>query len=509
MDLEEMKREKAKMQQKLVDTAKAEKRDLNEEEQQQFETLQREIEELDKKKREMEKEQKEEKPEGANENPAEAERKRALDITLLSRDFGVDAEEYIRGGYSVDQVKDKILEQMREEKKPLHTQGKADISVTRDEQDKFRAAAADAMLLRSGMTLEKAEEGAKELRSMSLRDLAIECLTPESNGAALNRKSSDELFTMLQRSYFDPSAAFPAIMDTAINKAYVEGHKKANVTFDRFTKKGSLKDFKTVDNKYLAGPAGEFLEIPEGGEIKKDTYRDEKLPTRKLKTYGRQFTMSRQAFINDDIGVITKMPAKYATSARKTINKQVYEVLCKNPVIYDGTQLFSAVHKNVLASGTGITREALQNMMLALQTQTDQFGEAITINPAKIVIPAGYAMDVYTILYSPTINTAGNTQATNPLYRYKELLEVIEDPTINTLCGGFGKVMPWFLFGAESDTDGIEVDYLDGKEIPNIRRMEVPGQLGFTWDIYLDWGVNLMDYRGIIKNPGVEVASPL
>ena len=181
----------------------------------------------------------------------------------------------------------------------------------------------------------------------------------------------------------------------------------------------------------------------------------------------------------------------------------------KNPVIYDGTQLFSAVHKNVLASGTGITREALQNMMLALQTQTDQFGEAITINPAKIVIPAGYAMDVYTILYSPTINTAGNTQATNPLYRYKELLEVIEDPTINTLCGGFGKVMPWFLFGAESDTDGIEVDYLDGKEIPNIRRMEVPGQLGFTWDIYLDWGVNLMDYRGIIKNPGVEVASPL
>ncbi|MFQ8778340.1 MAG: hypothetical protein ACLR78_14080 [Roseburia sp.] len=37
-----------------------------------------------------------------------------------------------------------------------------------------------------------------------------------------------------------------------------------------------------MDNKYLAGPAGEFLEIPEGGEIKKDTYRDEKLPTRKL-----------------------------------------------------------------------------------------------------------------------------------------------------------------------------------------------------------------------------------
>ena len=184
-------------------------------------------------------------------------------------------------------------------------------------------------------------------------------------------------------------------------------------------------------------------------------------------------------------------------------------MLCKNPVIYDGTALFSTMHKNVLAAGTGITREALQSMMLTLQTQIDQFGEAIVINPAKLVIPVGYAMDVYTILYSPTVSTSGNTQATNPLYKYKEMLEVIEDPTINALCGGFGNVMPWFLVGAESDTDGIEVDYLDGKEIPNIRRMEVAGQLGFVWDIYLDWGISVMDYRGFVKNPGVEMASPL
>lgn len=501
MDPKEMIRKKTSEQQKLIDTAKAEKRDMSEEEQRQFDTLQGEIEEL---KRKME-----ERKQPQEKDVVAEERKRAAEITSLCRDFEIDAEPYISSGDSVEQVKASIIEQMRAEHKPLSTRGTADISVTKDEQDKFRAAAADALLLRSGMSIEKAEEGAKELRSMSLRDMAIECLTRENNGGALNRKSSDELFNMLQRSYFDPTAAFPAIMDTAINKAYVEGHKQANVTFDRFTKKGSLKDFKTTDNKYLAGPAGEFLEIPEGGEIKKDTYRDEKLPTRKLKTYGRQFSMTRQAFINDDIGVITRMPAKYAASARKTINKQVYEVLCKNPVIYDGTALFSIMHKNVLAAGTGITREALQSMMLTLQTQIDQFGEAIVINPAKLVIPVGYAMDVYTILYSPTVNTSGNTQATNPLYKYKEMLEVIEDPTINALCGGFGNVMPWFLVGAEADTDGIEVDYLDGKEIPNIRRMEVAGQLGFVWDIYLDWGISVMDYRGFVKNPGVEMASPL
>jgi hypothetical protein len=107
------------------------------------------------------------------------------------------------------------------------------------------------------------------------------------------------------------------------------------------------------------------------------------------------------------------------------------------------------------------------------------------------------------------INTAGNTQAVNPLYRYANTIEVVEDPTINVLCGGFGNTMPWFLIGDTEDTSFIEVDYLNGQEIPTIRRMEAPGQLGFIWDIYLDWGVNVMDFRGAIKNPGTTVADPL
>lgn len=120
-----------------------------------------------------------------------------------------------------------------------------------------------------------------------------------------------------------------------------------------------------------------------------------------------------------------------------------------------------------------------------------------------------YNKPMYTLFYSPTISTSGNTQAVNPLYRYKDSITVVEDPTINALCGGFGNVMPWWLLGAKDDTDFIEVDYLNGQEIPTIRRMETPGTLGFVWDIYLDWGISVMDYRGAIKNPGIEVKNPI
>ena len=164
---------------------------------------------------------------------------------------------------------------------------------------------------------------------------------------------------MLQRQYLTPTAAFRAILDNAIEKAYVAGHKQVPVTFDKWTKKGTLPDFKTHDNNYLAGPIGDFEEVPEGGELKNDRPTDAKLPTRKLKTYGKQFTLTRQAFINDDIGLVTSLPARHAAAARRTINRQCYEILMKNPKIYDDKVLFSADHKNLLKTGTGITKEAL------------------------------------------------------------------------------------------------------------------------------------------------------
>lgn len=495
-------------QQELLDVARAAGREFTADEQAQFDDLQRQIDELSASTGQRQASEPEAPAQRTEDATAirEAERSRIREIEAMCAHFGMESRDFVDGGVSVEGAREAIMGRLMQNGAPLNQTGSAE--VTQDEADKFRAAAADALIMRSGMQIEKPADGARDLMGLSLRDLFIECASSEGE-TGLNRKSSDDLFNMAQRQFFNPTAAFPSILDNAINKAYVEGHKKVAVTFDRITKKGSLKDFKTADNNYLAGPVGEFLEVPEGAELKHDVFSDEKLPTRKLRTYGRQFTLTRQAFINDDINLVTSLPARYAASARKTINKQVYQILVGNPAIYDGVALFHSNHKNLLATGTGITQAAMQAMIMALNTQTDQFGEAIIVRPAKLVVPVGLAFDMYTLFNSPTINTSGNTQAVNPLYRYANQIEIVEEPTINVLCGGFGNTMPWFLFGASDDTDFIEVDYLNGQEIPTIRRMETPGTLGFVWDIYLDWGISVMDFRGAIKNPGVQINSPL
>lgn len=508
MNPKELKKKKIERQQEILQNVKTAQRELTEDEQRELNDLQREIDAL-----QSVIEMLDSREDGVGETrtaseDSETERKRCLEITELGRAFDIDAENYIRNQTPVEKVREEIIKNMMKENAPVGTRGNADITVTKDEQDKYRDAAVDALLMRGGLEIKNPAEGARDMRHISLRDLAIDTLTREGE-SGINLRSTDEILGMLQRHYFNPSAAFPAIMDNAIQKAYVEGHKNASVTFDKFTKRGSLTDFKTHDNNYLRGAAGEFYEVPEGGELKHDIPKDVKRPTRKLKTYGRQFSMSREAFINDDIAFLSTLPARYAAAARKTQNKQVYEIMMNNPAIYDGTPLFSAAHKNILKTGTGITRESMMTMIMALQTQVDEFGEAMIVRPATLVVPAGYMFDVYTMFNSPTVNTSDNTQAVNPLYEYRNSIEVVEDPTINVLSGGFGNQMPWWLVGSKEDTDFIEIDYLNGQDIPNIRRMETAGQLGFVWDIYLDWGISVMDYRGAVKNPGTVLKNPL
>lgn len=502
-------------QQAITDAARADgNRSLTAEEQSQFDDLQRQIEELD---RSIAEEERTAQASNAAPEPApaaagtddgyrraiEAERQRIAQITELCRHFNMEATAYINSGASVETVRSAVLDRlMGGQAAPVS----AGIRITGTGEDDFRKDASDGLMIRGGLHPDGATKEANQFAHFSLRDMAVECLEREGVKDA-RRMSADDLLATLSRQYLTPTAAFPSILDNAIEKSYIEGHRTAPVTFDRWTRKGTLKDFKVHDNYYIAGPVGEFLLVPEGGELKHDIPTDAKRPTRRLETYGKQFTLTRQAFINDDIDLVTRIPARYARAARKTINTQCIQILMGDTKIYDGQKLFDDAHKNVLKTGTKPTAESIQKMIMALGTQTDEFGESIIIRPSKMILPVGYAFETFGIFNSPTINTEDNTQSANSLFRFRDTIELIEDPTINALAGA--KPAPWFLTANPEDTEFIEVDYLNGQEIPTIRRSEVPGQLGFVWDIWLDWGVTVMDFRGAIKNPGVAIESPL
>lgn len=489
-----MPKEKEKMQgfireqQQLLDAAKNAGRALNEEELRRLEELQRQIDAL----------REDEQDESAAQRGIEAERQRMSEIYDMCRDFEMDAGEFIRSGASADTVRKAVLQKLKENGAPVR--GSASVEHTGEEA--LRRDMADGLMLRSGMRVEKATTEANGFSHASMRDLAILCLGREGESTdTLLRMDSTQLYERLARQFYNPTAAFPAILDTAIQKSIVQVYQDVPTTFQEWAGEGTLKDFKsTDDHSYLIGGAGDLLLVPENGELKADLPRTDKLPSRKLDTYGRQFSMSRQAFINDDIGFLTEVPALYAARAKRQINRQCYRLLYENKQIFDGKTLFHADHHNLAATASAPSVESVKAMMILMMTQKDPFGESINVAPDKVIVPVGYDFLLDVILNSERIPGSANNDV-NPLRNKK--LKVIADGELNALAGE--NACPWFLAANWATARGIQVDYLNGQKQPTIRRGEKPGTLGFVWDIYLDWGISVRDFRGIAKNPGVAL----
>lgn len=182
---------KALRQQALLDAARAAHRELSAEEQAEFDSLQREIDQLNVEIEEEERQQASGQgnpaptaaPEGTSgqtgdpEQVRQQERTRISDITSLCREFGMDdqLQGFINGGNSVESVREAVIAHMRQNGAPLNGR----VTVETDEQDKFREAATDALLMRGGVSLASPAAGANELRGLSLKDLAVECLTAD------------------------------------------------------------------------------------------------------------------------------------------------------------------------------------------------------------------------------------------------------------------------------------------------------------------------------------------
>lgn len=238
--------------------------------------------------------------------------------------------------------------------------------------------------------------------------------------------------------------------------------------------------------------------VSENGELKHDDPNGIEGPTRQLLTYGRQFSMSRQAFINDDVSFIETIPALYAQSARLGINRLVYQTLAKNPAIWDGKQLFHTDHNNIAQTGSAPTVEALSEMRRLLRRQTAPGGDVKLNIPARfMLVPTKLETKAWQLISSTVDPAATNPNVPNPfLNKFTIISDAdLDDATVN------GE-KEWYVT-SDKLRSPIQVDFLNGKDMPTIAMKTAPaGQLGFLWDIYMDYAVTVVDYKTVVKNNG-------
>lgn len=410
----------------------------------------------------------------------EQERKRTSEITAMFRDFDVEgADEAIVMGVSVDEARAMVMDQLRARNKGVSvTMGEA-------ESDKFRAAVQDAVLMAAGIPVADAAPGAQELRGHSMVELARESLQRE--GLKANFGDNMEL----ARAAINSTSTFPAIMSNLANKSVMVGFNEAETTYQIWAGKGSNRDFKEAARVALS-EAGNLELVPEGGQFQQDFLGEASART-KVATYGKLFSLTRQAIINDDLGLFSKIATKYGSAAKRLVNKMVYAQLTGNVKMQDGVALFDTKHGNVAGTGEALSVKAIAKAITAMRRQKGITGDAtLNITPKYLVVPPELEMTAYQIVNSTAAVDGVNSGVVNP---YKGRFVVVADAELTDPDA-------WYLVADASQHDTIEVTYLNGVETPRLETRQGFDVDGIEYKVAFDCGVSALDFRGVFKNAG-------
>ena len=408
----------------------------------------------------------------------QAERQRVEEISAMCRQFGIDATDYIKDGATVESARAAVLNKLAEERTAQN------VTVQVDEMDKFRAAAIDGLALRAGIVVKDPASGAADFRGKRMLRLAAECIERET-GKATGRMDDETLV----REALTGTGAFPGILSNVANKSMAQSYQTAPTTYQLWTAGGSVSDFKKA-TRYRLSEADELEKLTEQGEFKNSELTESSV-TINIDTYGKGFGISRKAIINDDLGALNDIPARHGAAARRMINKMVYKLLTDNPTI-EGAALFHANHKNLQA--VDISVEGLGQMKAAMARQKNIGGkEALNIQPAFLLCPPELEVTAAQLINSTVDPTKANATV-NP---FANKLTVISDPELTD-------TKAFYLVAAPGYAPTIEVTSLNGNLTPTIESAVQFDVLGIKWRIYMDVGVNLVDYRGVQKSSGKQ-----
>ncbi|EOB9667191.1 ClpP-like prohead protease/major capsid protein fusion protein [Escherichia coli] len=305
---------------------------------------------------------------------------------------------------SLEQAREKLLNEMGRESTPSNKNTPAHIYAGNG--NFVGEGIRQALMARAGF--EKTERD-NVYNGMTLREYARMSLTERGIGV-----SGYNPMQMVGAAFTHSTSDFGNILLDVANKAILQGWEDAPETYEQWTRKGQLSDFKIAHRVGMGGFSA-LRQVREGAEYKYVTTGD-KQATIALATYGELFSITRQAIINDDLNMLTDVPMKLGRAAKSTIADLVYAILTSNPKIStDNVSLFDkAKHANVLESAA-MDVASLDKARQLMRVQKE--GERhLNIRPAFVLVPTAMESVANQVIRSSSVKGADiNAGIINPV----------------------------------------------------------------------------------------------
>lgn len=322
---------------------------------------------------------------------------------------------------------------------------------------------------------------------------------------------------------------FPLLFGDILDKSMLRRYTAWPSTWPAIAKRRTVRDFRDIRiTPPMRGLESRLDGVPELTEYPKGALSEQTPLTYRVQKYGRKAALSWEMLVNDDQNMLTDIPDRFATAARRTEDRAVADMWldANGP----SAAVFTAGNHNIINTTNGadddnppFDLDGLQDAFTVLSRMTDEDGEYIMTDFVTLVVPPALEIRAQNILNATELRltSEGGTSTQQMIVNnwMKNRVKLVVDPYIPQIVttGSRGQTT-WALFASpDNGRPLMELAFLTGHEQPeifvkepNARRV---GGAGGADPFNGDFDLDAVEYKvrhvlgGAVIDPIAAVAS--
>lgn len=448
----------------------------------------------------------------------------AVDLDKFVRDAGLPADfalEMIRENATTPMTRATALEKVlakraAQDARPINGRHSGQITITQDQRDKTIRGIENAIILRAGLgdmlsgaaklsafqhrhglSGERYDLDAGEFRGLRMVNLARMAL--ERGGAQIRTYDENEIVAqaLVRRdTHYNSTGDFAVALESVMHKTLQAAYLTQPDAWTKFCGIGSVTDFR-LHNRYLRGSFGRLDPVNEHGEFKNKSIPDAAKETIKASRFGNIVGLTREAIVNDDLGLFDSILPDLGRAAKISIEVDVFALLTSNsgvgPNMNDGNPMIHSSHANIGTSAA---------------PTTDSFDEARQIMAKQKDISGNEFLDIRPAIWLGSLAKGGTARVLNDAQYDPDTANKLQRP--NMVRGLFREIVdtprltgnPWWAFADPAQAPAIEVVFLNGEQMPQLDTKDGWRIDGYEARAKHEYGVGAVNWRSVVRNAG-------
>jgi len=214
---------------------------------------------------------------------------------------------------------------------------------------------------------------------------------------------------------------------------------------------GPVSDFRSQERVRIGG-YGNLPAVAQSGSYDALSSPGDDKATYAATKRGGTESVTLEAFKNDDVQAIRRIPMELALAAKNTLYEFVFDFYRTNPTIYDTTALYVAGHNNLFTAALDATSFAAHRLAMVKQTRAGS-SKRLGISSASVLVPFELQETAYNLFVRGQNLDKTYVQSINP-----EVIPVSYWTDAND----------WVTVCDQNVLPVIEIGFLDGKEEPEL-----------------------------------------